>query len=115
MGDIRGWAFGLLRMGREEFGLMRPGEFFEALRAYRDEKNADRRHVGELVRGAALRLFNLQIRKKDRITDPRKFWKMPWDEEIEDKETRIVRELNALSDEERFDKASSLLEKIGWR
>lgn len=60
---------------------MRPGEFWEALNAYQEGVSADRRHLGELVRGATLRLFNLQVDKRYRITDPSKFWKMPWDED----------------------------------
>lgn len=95
--------------------MMRPGEFFEALSAYRAEKNADRRHMGELARGATLRLFNLMLKKKDKITDPRKFWAMPWDVEETTTTERIVKELDALPEEERFKKASSLLQKIGWR
>lgn len=93
---------------------MRVGEFWEAWKAYNDEKNADRRHTGELARGIAIRLFNIQLRKKDQIKEPAKFWRMPWDESNTEND-RIVRELNALTDEERGQKAIELLNKIGWK
>jgi len=77
---------------------MRPGEFWEALRAYNSKVSADRRHLGELVRGGTLRLWNLQVAKKSRITDPAKFWPMPWDELPDD--TQEIRRLTNLSEEE---------------
>ena len=80
---------------------------------YTEEKNADRRHVGELARGMAIRLFNIQLDKKDRIRKLRDFWSMPWDEESE--EDAIVEQLNALSDEERDQKAREFMNKLGWR
>jgi len=94
---------------------MRIGEFWEALKAYRDEKDADRRHMGELIRGAALRLFNLQLKKGSQILDPSKFWPMPWDEAPDDENERIIEQLDNLSDEQRMEKAMDLLERIGYR
>lgn len=113
IGDVRGWAFGLLHLSRADFYEMRPGEFWEAWGAYLSEKNADRKHAGELARGIALRLFNIQLRKGDQIKDPSRFWRMPWDED-QDENERIVNELNALTDEERGQKAMELLRKVGW-
>lgn len=55
------------------------GEFWEAVRAYGRKEEANARHLGELARGAALRLFNVQLRRKDQIRDPADFWPMPWD------------------------------------
>lgn len=94
---------------------MRIGEFFEALKAYRDEKDADRRHAGELARGAALRLFNLQLRKGSQILDPSKFWPMPWDKAEVSEDQEIVEQLDKLTDEERMDKALELLTRVGMR
>lgn len=111
MGQIRGWAFGLLRIPRSEFGEMRIGEFFEALWAYGQQVEADRRHTGELIRGAAIRLFNTQVAKKSRITEVEKFWRMPWDE------TRTLDEavdaVNRMTDEERQASAEALLQRLG--
>jgi len=77
---------------------MRPGEFLEAMNAYNAEVTAQRRHLGELVRGATIRLWNLQVDKKYRIADVRKFWPMPWDEPIDDDSE--IRRLASLSEEE---------------
>lgn len=91
---------------------MRLGEFWEALDAHNQEKEADRRHIGELVRGATLRLFNLQVAEKDRIADPAKFWRMPWDE-VTEKDQEQER-FDAMTDEEKADNARDFLNKIGW-
>jgi len=77
---MRGWAFGLLGIPRAEFYMMPVGEFWEAMRAYGIKEEANAKHLGELARGAALRLFNVQLRRKDQIKDPSKFWPMPWDD-----------------------------------
>ena len=94
------------------------GEFWEALGAHADEKAADRRHMGELVRGAALRLYNLQLPKKHKIRDPRDFWLLPWDEDKRAKEKeendRELERLEHLSDAERHETAQAFLLKIGW-
>lgn len=60
--------------------MMPVGEFWEAMRAYGIKEEANAKHLGELARGAALRLFNVQLRRKDQIKDPSKFWPMPWDD-----------------------------------
>ena len=78
---------------------MRPGEFWEALQAHREEKEDDRRHVGELVRGAVLRLYNSERKPAHQILDPTKFWRMPWDDP-EDAEENEVKRLTGLTDEE---------------
>lgn len=82
--DLRGTALGEMGMTRREFYEMPVGEFLEALAAYRRKEAAERRHAGELARGAALRLFNIQLRRKDQIRRPSEFWPMPWDgDEVE--------------------------------
>ena len=113
MGDIRGLALGVLGMRRSDFYDMPVGEFWEAVEAHYREVEADRRHVGELVRGAALRLFNINLKKSDQIRDPRKFWPMPWDDEVQQAD-EVIRELDAMTDEQRTASAKALLEKIGW-
>ena len=102
-----------MHMNHEAFGAMRIGAYWEAWWAYTEEKNADRRHVGELARGMAIRLFNIELDKKDRIRRLNDVWSMPWDEESE--EDAIVEKLNALSDEERDQKAREFMNKLGWR
>ena len=88
---------------------MRPGEFWEAMDAHNKEKEADRRHSGELARGVALRLFNLQVDKKSRISDPAQFWPMPWDEPATDKE---LERLQSMTDEQRAEEAKRVLARI---
>lgn len=88
---------------------MRPGEFWEAMDAHNKEKEADRRHSGELARGVALRLFNLQVDKKSRISDPAQFWPMPWDEPATDKE---LERLQSMTDEQRAEEAKRFLARI---
>lgn len=112
LGQIRGWAFGRLRLSRQTFYEMRPGEFWEAMQAYQEELEAGRQHIGELVRGATARLFNLQVKKKDQITDVRKFWPMPWDNLKT--EAEIVKELSQLTDAQRKEEVNRLLKNIGW-
>ena len=94
-----------------EFDRMRLAHLLEAMTVYQEEKMADRRHLGELARGAALRLFNVQLKVKDRIKDPADFWPMPWDEER--KETDIVKAVRSWTQEERDRKAREFLERIG--
>ena len=80
--------------------------------AYSREKEADRRHMGELVRGATLRLFNIQVAQKSRISDPAKFWRMPWDEmtsaEIEQER------FESMTNEQLKESAQNFLNKVGW-
>ena len=95
-----------------DFYAMPVGVFWEALGAHYKEVEAERRHIGELVRGAALRLFNINLKRKDQIQDPRKFWAMPWDEPTGEDEQ--VKALDKMTDEQRAASARSLLQKIGW-
>lgn len=90
---------------------MRPGEFFEALQTYRKEKDADRRHQGELVRGMTLRIFNTLVDANSRYSDPAQFWPMPWDPPTErDKELERLRNL---TQEERNKEALKALKRLG--
>ena len=91
--------------------MMRMGEFFEAMDAFRKEAEAGRIHVGNLVRGLCIRIWNLLVGKKERVRDERKFWPMPWDEP-EDTPLDTARELAALTDEERQAKVNEFLSKI---
>ena len=108
---VRGWGVGLLHMTAREFGETRVGIFYEALWAYRQEKEADRRHLGELIRGATIRLFNTQVGKRSRMTDLDKFWRMPWDD---DRPTLAdaVAALDSMTDEERLASAEARLAKF---
>lgn len=110
---IRGWAISRLGLSRDEFYLMRPGEFWEAMQTWRADKEADRRHVAEVIRGVGVRLFNINLKPKDQIRDIRKFMPMPWDEEP-DRDEELER-LNTLSKEERDAEVENFLNSINWK
>lgn len=104
---LRAWAIALLHLGIDDFERMHLGELLDAMKVWQEEKMAERRHIGELIRGASLRLFNLQLKAKDRITDPVKFWRMPWDEDDE-----VEKEVASWTQEERDRKAKDFLSRI---
>ena len=110
IGTLRGWAIAYLHLTPLQFYSLRVGEFWEAMDAYWTEKGADRKHLGELVRGAAVRLFNTQV--KTPVRNLEKFWAMPWDDPTEEDEQ--VKALDKMTDEQRAASARSLLQKIGW-
>lgn len=91
---------------------MRPGEFWEAIRAWQADKEADRRHVAEMIRGVGFRLFNIQLAQKDRVRDIRKFFPLPWDEE-DDIDEEALR-LSRLSQEERDKEAQAFMKNINF-
>lgn len=109
---VRGWAISRLGLSPAEFYLMRPGEFWEAIRVWQADKEADRRHVAEMIRGVGLRLFNIQLAQKDRIRDIRKFFPLPWDEE--DDVDEEAQRLSRLSREERDKEARAFMKKINF-
>lgn len=87
---------------------MTAGEFWEAWKAYQDEKKADRRHLGELARGLAIHILNPFC--KGAINDAESFWTMPWDDKAaDDAETRRI---ESLPMEEKQLEAQKLLDKI---
>ncbi|MCR5408136.1 MAG: hypothetical protein K6E61_03420 [Bacteroidales bacterium] len=92
---------------------MRPGEFWEALIAWQADKEADRRHVAEVIRAVGVRLFNIQLKAKDQIKDVRKFLPLPWDEEEPSNEE--AERLAALSKEEQAKEAKAFLERINQK
>lgn len=65
--------------------------------------------MAELVRGATLRLWNLQVDEKHKYTDPRDFWPMPYDNI---QEGRKAGDINNCTDEERSRMAREFLDKI---
>ena len=109
VGMVRGMAVGLLRMSLEEFYGMRPAELFEALWAYRQERDADRRHIGELVRGATARLININLERCKQITDLVSLWPRAWDEPEDDDEEES--RLRGLSEEERAEEIKKFMER----
>jgi hypothetical protein len=64
-----------------------------------------------MIRGVGLRLFNIQLKREDRITDARKFFPLPWDEEEGDEEAQ---RLSRLTDEERNEEARAFMKNINF-
>ena len=89
---------------------MTQAEFWEAMHAFREESEANRRHLGELARGLAVRIINLFVKKGAQYKDASKLWAMPWDRQESLSDT--VRELDALTDAERNEKALDFLNRI---
>lgn len=109
IGQIRGWAFGTLHLSRKDFYEMRQSEFWEAMEAHRQEVDADRRHVGELIRGATLRLMNLQLTHPVGL----EAWPMPWDEQSGSLEEEAMK-IKHMAPEERDKNAKDFINRIGW-
>ena len=78
--------------------------------AWQADKEADRRHVAEVIRGVGVRLFNIQLKRQDQIKDIRKFLPLPWDDK--DHETGEIDRLNNLSIADKAAEAQALLERL---
>lgn len=78
--------------------------------AWQADKEADRRHIAEVVRAVGVRLFNVQLAEKDQLKDARDFLPLPWDEE--DTAPGEVRRLENLSMEDRAKEAKDLLKRL---
>jgi len=109
--EIRAWAL-LLQIKQDELELLDEHVFWTAVKLRGEEKDADRRHIAELVRGGTLRIFNLLVQKKSRIDDPAKFWRMPWDKDLGEENNKVLQRLDTLSDEDRHAEAMDFLKRI---
>lgn len=105
IGRVRGWAISRLGLDRESFGLLRQGEFWEAMMAWSEDRMLVQRHEAEVVRAVGLRLFNLQIKGKG--LKPHEFLPFPWDED-----TDAAGDLAKLTPEKRQESLESLLSKV---
>jgi len=75
-----------------------------------EDRNAERRHEAEVIRGVGLRLFNLQL-AKGKSLQPHEFMPFPWDAEEESDEGG----LDQLSEEEKQASLKALLEHVNWK
>lgn len=75
-------------MSYEAFLDITPGEFYLALRyegeRKKDEVDAMVRIICETIREQTLLLYNIQLERKDRVSNPKKLMFFPWDEEDDD-------------------------------
>lgn len=73
-----------------------------------EDRNAERRHEAEVIRGVGLRLFNLQL-AKGKSLKPHEFMPFPWDEEEQDDGG-----LSQMTEEERKASLDKLKKLINW-
>ena len=73
-----------------------------------EDRNAERRHEAEVIRGVGLRLFNLQL-AKGKSLKPHEFMAFPWDDEANDPGA-----LENLTEEEKKASLAKLLEHVNW-
>lgn len=73
-----------------------------------EDRNAERRHEAEVIRGVGLRLFNLQL-AKGKSLKPHEFMPFPWDEVEQDDGG-----LSQMTEEERKASLEKLKELINW-
>ena len=74
-----------------------------------EDRNAERRHEAEVIRGVGLRLFNLQLAKGNSLK-PHEFMPFPWDEEEKPDDGG----LSEMTEEERKASMEKLKELINW-
>lgn len=73
-----------------------------------EDRNAERRHEAEVIRGVGLRLFNLQL-AKGKSLKPHEFMPFPWDEDEQDDGG-----LSQMTEEERKASLDKLKKLINW-
>jgi hypothetical protein len=78
----------ICRLTPEQFGLMRPADFFLYLDACNEQLNDEFKRHAELIRHQTALLFNIQIAKEDRLTD-QQLWPFEWDEQTAPEETSL--------------------------
>lgn len=70
----------ICRLTPEQFGLMRPADFFIYLDATNEQLNDEFKRHAELIRRQTRILFNIQVIKEDHQTD-QQLWPFEWDAE----------------------------------
>ena len=74
-----------------------------------EDRNAERRHGAEVMRGVGLRLFNLQL-AKGKSLKPHEFMPFPWDEDVEEDDGG----LSQMTEEEKKASLAKLMEHVNW-
>jgi len=74
-----------------------------------EDRNAERRHEAEVIRGVGLRLFNLQL-AKGKSLKPHEFMPFPWDPEEEPDDGGI----SQMTDEEKQASIKELMQHVNW-
>lgn len=76
-----GVALGELGMGSRDFWEMRLKDFFLKWRHAREAEQRRREFEAELTRMQTVALLNVHLERRHRITDARKLWRFPWEQE----------------------------------
>ncbi len=74
-----------------------------------EDRNAERRHGAEVIRGVGLRLFNLQL-AKGKCVKPHEFMPFPWDPEEQPDDGG----LSMMNEEEKQASLSELMKHVNW-
>ena len=74
-----------------------------------EDRNAERRHGAEVIRGVGLRLFNLQLAKGKSIK-AHEFLPFPWDPEEQPDDGG----LSMMNEEEKQASLSELMKHVNW-
>ena len=106
IGQVRGWAISRLHLDRESFGLLRPGEFWEAMLSWIEDRNAERQHTSEVIRAVGLRLFNIQL-AMGKSVKAHEFLPFPWDAEEDDG-------MAGMTEEEKRASIEELMKHVNW-
>ena len=74
-----------------------------------EDRNAERRHGADVIRGVGLRLFNLQL-AKGKSVKPHEFMPFPWDPEEQPDDGG----LSMMNEEEKQASLSELMKHVNW-
>ena len=110
IGQIRGWAIARLGLTVEAFGLLRQGEYWEAMMVWIEDRNAERHHTAEVIRGAGLQIFNLLLPKGSSVK-AHDFLPFPWDPEEQDGDDGGFSQMSA---EEKKASLDALMKHVNW-
>jgi hypothetical protein len=79
-------ALGAMNYTPERFGLMRVGDFFDALAGYNEAEDEKIKSIAEIIRTSTTLLWNTQQTEESAIKKPEQLWHFPWDKEEEEEE-----------------------------
>ena len=75
-----------------------------------EDRNAERRHEAEVIRGVGLRLFNLQL-AKGKSLKPHEFMAFPWDPEENPDDGGLSR----MNEDEKKASIAELMKHVKWK
>ena len=82
--SMRRLAFGALRYTPERFGLMRTGDFLDAMLGHMEAESERVKSFAELLRTSTTLLWNIQQTKESALKRPEELWRFSWDKQEND-------------------------------